>query len=89
MDFQKRPSGLAIPVAPPRQPARQFGPLEIQDEDRRQQAKRALGELWIAMGLRDSSAIPQPVGRETREALWLYVASVLLGDDCPECEQFT
>ena len=91
MQFNVRESGLAIPVSKPEAPPRNYGPIEIQDAERRVVARKALRMLWDAMNLSASTAIKLP-GWEAREAhyqAYRYVGEMLLGKDCPEKEQLT
>jgi len=91
MQFNVRESVLAIPVSKPEPPPRKYGPLEIQDAERRVLARKALLLLWDATDLSASAAIKLP-GYEAREAhyqAYRYVGEMLLGQDCPEKEQLT
>lgn len=49
--FQERDSGLILPQEKPKKPKRKYGVLEIQDEDKRELATKALWMLWEAMDL--------------------------------------
>lgn len=89
MEFNVRQSGLAVPVSKPEPPPRKYGPLEIQDPERRDVARKALLALWDAMDLSASTAICLP-GCNARDAhyqVYRYVGEMLLGKDCPEKEQ--
>lgn len=84
-------SGLVVPVDPPKpKPTRLYGPLEIQDEQCREEAKDGLIRLWKAMELgRGNSSIG---GNSNYEAHWQayhYLAKMLLGSDAPDFEVLT
>ena len=95
MEMTSRPSGLVVPKPPPKPPPpppRQFGPMEIQDPEAREKAKKALSDLWDAMGLRDGGGLVFPLDRHRRDVnygLYYFVGEALLGDECPEGESLT
>lgn len=74
---------------------RRYGPIEIQDEDRRAIAAEGLLKLWDAMDLsRGGGAIrlPGKPGVEVTAAyhqVYCFVGEMLLGKDCPEKEVLT
>lgn len=96
MKLTKQPSSLILPRPKPlpRPKTRQYDPLEIRDEDKRQEAKEALRHLWHAMGLFDSCSItlpddPSKAAREAYRRMYYSIGNILLGDECPECEELT
>ena len=71
---------------------RKLGPMEIKDPERREQAAKALTELWHAMGLHDGSGVvlPGTPGVEQQAAfmkIHFFLSNLLLGDDAPSQEQ--
>lgn len=105
MYFEEREGGLIIPhvkqIPPEEEPEEEqriFGPLEIEDEDDRIRAHRALCTLWHAMGLirgrppgggiRLPTSIQKRWEYETKLQLWRLLATSLLGPDAPEEEEW-
>lgn len=97
MDFEKDESGILVPKTKPvpkfpySRPERQYGLLEIQDEDHRKLAADGLSKLWDAMELSHWSGIrlpgqPDPKIRAAHDDMYQYVGRLLLGDDCPQKE---
>lgn len=95
MDFEQRKSGLVVPKQKPKPPERRYGPMEIQDEDRRAIAAEGLSKLWDAMDLSRGGGgirLPGKPGVEAAEAyyqVYRFVGELLLGKDCPEKEVLT
>ena len=88
--YRKSDSGLVVPVTPPKKPSRQFGPLEIRDDDRRELAVEALSKLWDAMDLSGKCSFLQGDGVQSlRYQQYRLVGEALLGVDCPEKEILT
>lgn len=91
MEVEHRPSGLVVPKQKPQPetPKRRLGHLEIEDEDRRQLARTALGQLAKAMNLSSPSHMRLP-GTDERYAAhwqaWHFVGKMLLGNDRPDIE---
>lgn len=86
MEFTQRASGLAVPKEKPQKPRRVYGASELQDEDRREEARQALNYLWDAMELSNVSRIVLNDKPNMYRKLYDYVGTVLLGDDVPERE---
>ena len=89
MNLTERDSGLIVPeqpVEPPARPQRVYGPLEIQDAEKRRVAHTALVFLWEAMELEKGDHLG---GSRARYAAhlqtWKYMGEMLLGEDCPDC----
>lgn len=90
MEFEQRRSGLAVPKKKPEPPARQYGLLEIQDDERRDIAKEALSLLWDAMDLSHPGGIVLKGSHHTTHSqVYWIVGQMLLGDECPEKEILT
>lgn len=78
-------SGLILPVQKPEPPKRTYGPLEIQDAERRKEAREAIKDLWDAMQLTNGSLWSDSKERyDAHYRLWHYVGEMLLGEDCPK-----
>jgi len=97
MEFTNRNSGLAVPQSNPPQrpkpPKRPYRVTEIQDEEKRELASKALLQLWDAMDLSNSSRIhlPNSPSNEMSDVHWQiyhFVGELILGEDCPEREVF-
>lgn len=89
MEFQERESGLVVPKDKVQVPHREYGPLEIQDDEPRELASKALLQLWDAMNLSNPpSGIVTRNNRnhETYYQLYQFVGQLLLGPDYPEKE---
>jgi len=86
MEFTQRASGLAVPKEKPQKPKRVYAASELQDEDRRDEARQALNYLWDAMELSRGGGIFINDKPNMYRKLYDYVGSVLLGDDVPERE---
>jgi len=95
MEFEHHPSGLVVPKPKPEQPQRRYGPLEIQNEERRAAAREALLGLWDAIDLsRPPGGIrflddSTPVQYEMHDKLYRLLAEVLLGPDYPQRDVLT
>ena len=72
-----------------------WGKLEIRNDSDRELAKEALSKLWDAMDLSSGGggiSFPDKPDRETHRhyyTIYRYVGQMLLGEECPEKEQFT
>lgn len=91
MELEQRHSGLVVPKARSEPPSRQYGLLEIKDEERRAIAKEALSLLWDAMDLSRGSGgiVLKNDAHKTHYQIYRIVGEMLLGDECPEKEQLT
>jgi hypothetical protein len=94
MEAIERPSGLVVPKPKPEKPPRQYGPLEIRDDEQRVRVKEVLSELWEAMGLHRGCGVvlentPGPKKRAAQRQLYQMLSKFLLGDDGPEEWQYT
>lgn len=95
MDLERRQSGLVVPKQEPKPPKRRYGPLEIQDEDKRELAAEALSKLWDAMDLSHvGSGIQMPgtsgaAATEVYYQVYNFVGELVLGEDCPVKEVLT
>jgi hypothetical protein len=90
MEFIERDDGIVVPKQPPQPPGREYGALEIRDETQREQAHKAMGMLWRAMGLHNPSAIRLPDEVKDFDGvyrLYRYFGEAILGADCPDFEQ--
>lgn len=90
MEFSVRKSGLAVPAEPPK-PRRQYGALEVRDDEQREATKLAMDALWDAMELSRSSAfiLPDAPPLDAQRKLWRFVGEMLLGSDCQERDVMT
>jgi hypothetical protein len=90
MEFQPTRNGLFIPK---QKPKRQYGPLEIDNPKDRDKAANALRELFYAMGLHwpkgGIGTAEYHAIYEFRQLQWDLLATMLLGEDVPECEVLT
>ena len=92
MELEQRQSGLVVPRQKPEPPKRHYGPMEIQDDSKREMAAEALSKLWDAMSLSCGGGgirLPGIPSREIHDAYYQayrFVGELLLGDDCPEKE---
>lgn len=87
-EYELHKSGLVIPQERPKQPQRRLGLLEVKDPDDREKVAAVLSDLWDALKLTEWSQFR----REEHEAwyrMYRYMGESLLGDDCPEKEQWT
>jgi hypothetical protein len=91
--FEQEDSGLILPQEKPKLPKRKYGVLEIQDEDRRELAAKALTMLWEAMDLKkgDRSILPgfDAATYHAHQRLYDYAGEMLLGKDYPVGEVWT
>ena len=91
--YEKRESGLVVPVTPPPSPppARYCGPLELQDPDKRTAAAKALNDLWDAMELSAKCGLGDGAAErhEAHWGGWRYLGEMVLGEDCPDREVLT
>lgn len=91
MKLQRRRSGLVVPKPPPKPPPRRYGLLEIESEERREMATRALLLLWDALDLSNqgpSAELPESKG-PLHWAAYHFIGDMLLGEECPTGEVFT
>ena len=80
MKHKETDSGTVVPVQKRSIPDRQFGVLELQDEDERDTASKALNTLLNIWSVR--SRFPGEAAQpKARRALILLTATQLLGDD--------
>lgn len=94
--FRQTDSGLVVPVAPP--PRRQYGLMELQDEESREMCKTILHELSQVMGLihgtggcagiRGLDDVPA-ARRQAYGAIHRHLGKLLLGDDNQGWEEYT
>ena len=89
MEMQQTESGLVVPKVKPK-PMR-YGPLEIENSERRGKAETALSLLWDAMDLsRGGALLPEDDLRvKVHDRIYHFIGELLLGDDCPEKEVYT
>lgn len=91
MEFHQHPSGLVFPAEshePQPAPTRIYGPLEIQSDEQRQAVYKALRELYEAMDLKQW-AMKDTTALEAHRQAWRNLATMLLGDDIPDQEEYT
>ena len=100
-EFQENESGILMPVPPPApKPKRRYSMMELQDEESREAAKKALGALAYAMDLvHGTGGIAgielQPDGdfaarrRQSYGAFHRHLGELLLGDDYEGWEEYT
>ncbi len=94
METERTPGGIVIPKPRPAEPKQSRPPLEIQDEDRREEAKRALSKLWDAMELgrghfgTEANPFRERAVGDAHYQVYRYMGEMLLGDDCPEHEMW-
>lgn len=86
MKTKKLSSGLIIP----NNKNTEYGPFEIQDEDDRALAKRAMSDLWDAMRLSKCGGIlvDSKQKKVIYEQVYLLLGKMILGKDCPEKERY-
>ena len=93
-EYKQLPSGIVLPEEKPTLPPRSFQPLEIRNPEKRALAIKAMVMLWEAMNLLEWSAIPNPDydrGPELHAArlkAYRFLGEMILGEDCPEGEQW-
>lgn len=89
--YEQQKSGLIVPKKKPEPPKRKYGPLEIQDEERRELTAEGLSKLWDAMNLSSGGGgirLPDSA-YETHYQVYRFVGKMLLGKDYPEKEVLT
>ena len=84
-------NGRGRPVPP--LPDREIGPLELDDTEDREKARRALSKLYNAMGL-NCGAFREQIHKDRNRVYrdeWRKLVVLLLGseDDGPEIEELT
>lgn len=82
MELIEQPSGLLIPKPTPKEPPREWGPLEVTDEVSRKVLQAFFQRILNATCCRDWGAMVD--GKETaraRKDLLLTTAKLLLGSD--------
>lgn len=89
-ELKQKQSGLYVFEDPPKD-QREYGPLEIKDPEMREQATKAMKELWEAMGCYNPGSgirLPGSINdAAVVERLFHYFNREILGPDCPEFEQ--
>lgn len=89
MELEKKDFGLFIPVEKKETSDKQCSMIEIQDEEKREMAKKAMDLLWDAMDLGSGKNAIHISGYDTYDLYWntyWMVGKMLLGDDTPEKE---
>ena len=84
--YEQQQSGLIVPKKKPIPPKREYGPLEIQDGERRKLAIEGLSLLWDAMDLTGWSFLREPI-YSMHYQVYEFIGNMLLGKDCPQGEQ--
>ena len=84
MEMEQRKSGIVVPKEKPSPPKKQYGLLEVQDEESRAKTREALDLLWHALELYSVStsinAIANPAGQAHLKT-YDFFAEMLLGKD--------
>ncbi len=92
MELEKRDFGLFIPIEKEETTDKQYSIIEIEDEERREMARKAMDLLWEAMRLGDGRGGIRVSGCDKYDLYWntyWMVGKMLLGDDVPEKEVYT
>ena len=86
MIYEHTEGGIIVPKPPQKPPHRAYPPLEIQDEERREEVGRAMYALWDAMDLSKGRSILDHNKRtvfDAHYAAFQFLGEMILGSDCP------
>lgn len=92
MEMEQRKSGIVVPKEKPPLPKRQYGLLEVQDEESRAKTRVALNLLWDALELGSVSTGINTIAKSAGQAhlkTYDFFAEMLLGEDRPDHEVLT